>query len=121
MALPNTRSVWLLARPVPILPPGIIGLCHWGVLVTELSSVDITVFMSSTRLGGSGVSDTVLGVLCDLRTEGSLTRVRVQITNPFLLSSAKVWKRGVVHFIGTTTLSDEQIRTIGVSTPGLEV
>ena len=110
MGLQKTRSLWLLARPISIFPRGIV-FCHWGVLVTELSDIDITVFISRRHLGDS--SDITLGVLYDLRTEGVFNRVKVQITNPFLLSSVNLWKRSVSRFIGITTLSDDEIRTIG--------
>lgn len=113
------KHVWLFARPhrssfLKWVSYGGFDLHHWGVLVSDLSRVDLEVV-----LNGSGRAktryDVELGIMYELyRTSHGKNVVR--IGSPFLLSTLmENWLFYTGQFIGTTTLSDKAIADQGRS------
>jgi hypothetical protein len=123
------RGVWLFAKPlsgaqgIPALvstSDGRFHLCHWGVLVTELSVTDLTVILQSNRAGFGGTKDKDddLGALYELyRIKGSLYTVR--ISHPFTTSMLRVfWTNFSPKYIGDTQMQDNKIAEEGMYSYG---
>ena len=122
------RSVWILARELsfatlfPALTDtsdGKFHLCHWGVLVTsrELSEADIIQAwndrMAQTVADESKNSKAVLGVLYELDRVGS--RSTVNVISAFGRKNLHSgFSSLAVEFIGTPTLSDQDIENEGM-------
>jgi hypothetical protein len=121
---PNvTYSVWLLTRPLSytiFFPPfgatsdGKHHLCHWGILVNEMSQVDAQAIWQRTR--NYGASDkTELGTMYELfRDEND--RNNVHITTPFQMANMKKeWPMFSMQYVGQTLMSYERIKQEGKS------
>lgn len=116
-------SVWLLARPLSaanLFPPfestsnGKYHLCHWGVLITDISIPDMNVLLSRTKQDGRR-DTTKLGVLYELlRFEGNQNIVN--IARPFTaLTVREQWRTFSSVYIGKTKLTQEKIEQEGSS------
>lgn len=120
-----TRSVWIFARPLSgsgVFPAssmvaashGHFPLCHWGVLVTELSIVDVKALIS--RDGGSSVTDDLkLGVMWELLRRPD-NKTTVNKSNPFKVATIKqLWSTLSAQYIGRTLMIDEEVQSEGNS------
>ena len=113
------KHVWLFARPhrssfLKWVSYGGFDLHHWGVLVSDLSQVDLEVV-----LNGSGRAktryDVELGTMYELYRTSQGKNV-VRIGSPFLFSTLmENWLFYTGQFMGTTTLSDKAIADQGGS------
>ena len=119
-------SVWLITRPISmesrlsalgISSDGKAHLRHWGVLVSELTLLDIQVILQWTRYSGN--DDTPLGTMYELcREEGRYTNVN--IVRPFGMEIIRrEWGSFSADFVGTTEMAYEDIKREG--NPKLEL
>ena len=114
------RSVYVVARPISLLGlipivgtalGGNFSFCHWGMLVSEWSTVDLqAMVLRSTGVHGE---DVALGILFELLPlENNFTSFR--ITEPFgALIIQKEWRPTLVAYAGTTTLRNEELQAVG--------
>jgi hypothetical protein len=121
-----SRSVWIFARPLSgasIFPgpatatssQGKFHLCHWGILVTDLSIVDVKALTLRSKQGSGTTDNTPLGTLWELiRTlENQST---VNMSQPFRVSMLKEqWITFSAKHIGSTKLTDEQVQNEGIN------
>ena len=119
------RFVWVIARPLSatrLVAPleftsnGKFHLCHWGVLVSDLSiEVLTTLLVESGKTPTTDDNDAVLGELWELtRVEGNIDTVNV--TRPFRVSILKAkWMTFSAQRLGTTFMTSDEIRLKGVS------
>ena len=92
---------------------GYFHLCHWGVLITPLSIVDIKAIALRDGRGWSDSSDLELGIMWELHRlpDGKNT---VNKTNPFCLSTFKTqWPTCSGQFMGVTSDTIEEIQLEG--------
>ena len=88
-------------------------LCHWGVLVTDSTSVDVESLEIETR--ELGQTDDRLGVLWELQRTPS-DKNTVNVVQPFMLSTLKEqWMDYSAKHIGTTVMSHDEIQRKGVN------
>ena len=89
-------------------------LCHWGVLVTELSIVDMKVLILCNGQRWSGLEDTELGVMWELnRTVENLNTVHVY--RPFKKSTIReCWNTFSARYMGATEMANERIQLEGI-------
>lgn len=123
---PSTKqNVWIFARPLSgygIFPAssmaatshGHFHLCHWGILVTPLSIVDIKAIVSSGQRGWSQASDLELGILWELHRLPD-NKNTVNKTNPFQISTFKTqWPTCSGQYMGETSCTGEKIQLQGM-------
>ena len=115
---PGRRAVWLFARPLRSsffdwLTRGDFVLNHWGLLVSNLSLVDMEVTLQrslKTGLKNKGAWEVNLGTMYDLyrTSEG---RSAVQRKDQFRPPKSSF----AFQFVATTNLGDEEIFKIGLA------
>jgi hypothetical protein len=112
------RSVWIVARPYFFFPPLNLphfAFYHWGVLVTELTVIDVQSLLCPLE-SIPELEDSVLGTLF----EGDLTaerRLKLVCTHAFKLSTFNTkWKDPLIYHVGMTGLSDNEIYNEGKNT-----
>ena len=115
------RHVWLCTRPLGYgLPamevtsdPSRLYLRHWGVLVSELSVVDIQVIVHSISSINSGE---VIGTVYHLMQYANQPEVFVdnQTTVEMLRTD---WKLIHLEYVGETLLTHEMIMQEGITSP----
>jgi len=124
---PSTkRNVWLFARPLSgygIFPASAMAttshghfyLCHWGVLVTPLSIVDIkAIVLRDGQRGWSQASDLELGIMWELHRLPD-DKNTVNKTNPFQISTFKTqWPTCSGQYIGETSCTVAKIQLEGM-------
>lgn len=105
-------TVWLFTRPLSLFPQfgittdGKPALRHWGVLISELTLLDVQVIMQRTR--GSLEEDTTLGTMYELFQEEGYGNVN--IIRPFGISIIrKEWHSFSSQYIGTTDMTLQMI------------
>lgn len=121
-----SRSVWIFARPLSgasIFPTpttatsshGKFHLCHWGILVTDLSIVDVKALTLRSKQGPSMTDDTPLGTMWELiRT--LTNESTVNMSQPFEVSMLKEqWVTFSAKHIGSTRLTDDQVQNSGMN------
>lgn len=111
-------NVWLLARPLTrtsFIPPltslsdGKYPLCHWGVLITNLSVTDIEYHFENRY----GSAERHLGTLYELRRIDE-NQHSVNMIQPFLTSDLRAeWRRVSKKWLGLTTKSNQEISAAG--------
>jgi hypothetical protein len=114
-------SVWVFTRPLyytNLFPPldtrskGSDYLRHWGVLVTELSILDMKILFQRTR--SSEEAGTAVGTLYELiRVEGGSTINILQPINITILR--RDWRALSGQYIGTTHMTHAMIGLEGNS------
>src|SRR5438105_1676198 len=118
----NAQSVWILARPLSacsVFPPfewtsrGKYPLCHWGVLVSPLSVVDVKALLYAMRQTRHTTEDSEIGIMWELEHHvGQLNTVNV--TRPFTVSCArKFWNTFNAECVGGTTYNRTAIQAEG--------
>jgi hypothetical protein len=118
----NAQYVWILARPLSassVFPPfewtshGKYPLCHWGVLVSSLSVVDVKALLFAMRQTRHTTEDSEIGIMWELEHRvGQLNTVNV--TRPFTVSCArKFWNTFNAECVGETTYSRAAIQNEG--------
>lgn len=113
------RTVWLFARPLRSsfldwLTRGNFVLNHWGVLVSDISCMDVEVTIQrSLRPAKNSMEAT--GTMYELyRTSDGKNVVRR--TNPFSSSTWRdCWPSFAYQFVATTNLGDEEIFNLGLA------
>jgi hypothetical protein len=105
-------TVWLFTRPLSFFPSfgitsdGKPALRHWGVLISELTLLDVQVIMQRTR--GSLEEDTTLGTMYELFPEEGYGNVH--IIRPFgILRIRNEWHSFSAQYIGTTLITLQMI------------
>jgi hypothetical protein len=115
------RSVWLLTRPlsfarsVPLLATSAEGtayMCHWGVLVNDLSLVDGRAILARAQ-EYCGDNDTDLGTMYEsFPYENSQNTVSVR--RPFgIFVLRSEWLMFSAQYVGSTTMPHERIKEEG--------
>jgi hypothetical protein len=105
-------TVWLLTRPlsyaISIRPLATLSfgkhhLCHWGLLVSEMTILDAKVIFLRTLEYGAN-DDTELGTMYDLcRDEKS--RNMVNVKRPFRVSHLRTeWNTFTAQYVGETKM-----------------
>jgi hypothetical protein len=119
----SRRSVWLLTRPLRPLQgrlfPNFLNtpaFSHWGVLVTDRPSNDLSALVSARN--NPEYTHESLGALWELkRTTSDTTRdFEVQINDPFELRhllEGKEWGMFSMEYVGETLLSQEELEMAG--------
>ena len=118
-----SKNVWIFAKPLSgasviptfitaLISRGKFPLCHWGVLITHLTSVDVE--RLEFRTGELGQGDDSFGVLWELnRAPDDKNTVNVQ---PFTLLTLKnQWIKFSAKYIGTTTMNHDEIQREGIN------
>jgi hypothetical protein len=113
---PGHRAVWLFARPLRSsffdwLTRGNFVLNHWGLLVSDLSPVDMEITLQRSFKTGrnrQGAWEANLGTMYDLyrTSEG---KSAVQTRNQFRPPRSSF----AFQFVATTNLGDEEIFELG--------
>jgi hypothetical protein len=115
------RFVWLFTRPlsaadvVPLLESvsnGKSHLCHWGVLVTDITKPDLNALLLRNKQV-TGIEKTELGIMYELfRLE--TTQNVVNITRPFTVSTLRaLWHVYSAMYIGATEMPHNAIEREG--------
>jgi hypothetical protein len=118
-------SVWLFTRPlsyalfsppVAISSKGIHHLSHWGILVNEISMIDLTVMLSRT-MRHNATENTDFGIMYELIQEENRLN-NINITKIFGMNSIKAeWPMLSVQYVGKTTMTHETIKQEGAYLP----
>ena len=115
----NGRSVWLFTRPagtgrIPIVVSALDGkhhLCHWGILITELSVVDAKAIIFRTRPQSEDIE---LGTMFELSRDFQDLNT-VSVTAPFTIAMAREkWRPFSAMIIGETAMTDAEIESEGI-------
>jgi len=125
---PSTKpnAVWIFAHPLSgwgIFPEssmaatsqGHFHLCHWGVLVTPLSIVDIkAIVLRNWQRERSQASDLELGIMWELHRLPD-NKYTINTTNPFRLSTFRTkWHTCLGQYMGETSCTEEKIQLEGM-------
>jgi hypothetical protein len=108
-------DVWLFARILELplvgkLSKGSYPLCHWGVLVTELSAADLVGHLGTNVRSQQTVG---LGTMYQLSRTAENQNI-LRISNPFLVSELREdWPKPFWTRMGRTDLSKDRISEIG--------
>ena len=115
-------SVWLFTRPLSYAmfsPPiatsseGIHHLSHWGVLVNEISMIDLTVILSRSMRHNAN-EDIEFGVMYELFQENHVNNI--SINKHFGMNSIRnEWHMFSMQYVGKTTMTHETIKREGIS------
>jgi hypothetical protein len=116
-------SVWLFTRPLSyamFLPPlastsdGKDHLRHWGVLVNQMTLMDLQVMLS--RQNSYGANDnTELGVMYELHRDESNMNT-VSINRKFGMNSVRnEWRMFSMQYVGNTAMTHDFIKQQGMS------
>ena len=113
------RSVWLFARPLRSsffdwLTRGNFVLNHWGVLVSDVSCIDMEITLQRSFRACTDSIETTVGTMYELyRTSDGKNVVRR--TNPFPSPTWRdSWSLFAYNFVATTNLGDEEIMQLGL-------
>ena len=116
----SPRNVWLLARPTSHAvrfsylaesSHGSFPLCHWGVLVTDLSLKTFPKVIQSETSASQG--SFLLGDLYEL-FQGERGNATANRTSPFLVNDLRRdWRMVSFKFVGTTLKTDTSIMAQG--------
>jgi len=122
LSAPENRTVWLFARPLRSsffdwLSRGDLVLCHWGLLVSDISRADIMALalqrVRSTE-GNRALPQVSLGRMYEL-CRASDGKNSVMITCPRRLSTLRdSWSSFVYQFVSTTSLKYAEIDSYGM-------
>ena len=114
-------SVWLFTRPItyamtfPSIAASSDGknyLRHWGVLVNEMTIIDIEVIISRVRKYGAN-DNTDLGIMYELHRNND-NKNDLRITEKFGINSVRnEWPMFSMEYIGETTMTYDIIKIIG--------
>ena len=114
-------SIWLITRslyyakdfpPLEFTSNGRDHLRHWGVIVSELSIIDIQVIMQRSR-GNWGTELTSLGTLYELFRDGSQQNT-VNVIRPFHMGMIREdWRGFSSQYIGLSDMTHEMIEQEG--------
>jgi hypothetical protein len=115
-----TYSVWLFIRPLSwstIFPPLAVTsqdkhhLCHWGVLVTELSLVDAQALIQrNTTIRGT--ENIALGKMYELMRD-EYNRNNAHAHGFDLMKLKDQWSTFSAQYIGLTDLNHQRIKNEG--------
>ena len=116
----SLRSVYILGRPYSFFPPlGLAAhahfyLCHWGVLVTELTVIDIESVVFQTK-SLTPLENPEIGSMFELNRTAE-NRIMLECIRRFTLSILnKHWRNLAIHYVGMTDMPDERIQAEGRS------
>jgi len=119
IAASTDRTVWLFARPFQSsffdwLTRGNFVVNHWGVLISDVSRVDVEVTLQRSLKAGSNLVEPI-GTMYELyRTSDGKNVVRR--TNPFASSTWRdSWPSFAYQSVATTNLGDEEIFKLGLA------
>jgi len=85
-------------------------LCHWGVLVSDLTIIDTKVILQTANKGNRTVH---LGKMYELlQIEG---RSHVFVDTEFTMRELNGWRSFAEQYFGETRLTHEQITTQGIN------
>jgi hypothetical protein len=122
MQIMKDYSVWLFSRPLTYAmfsPPiaasseGIHCLSHWGVLVNEMSMIDLTVILSRT-MRNSANENTEFGIMYELH-QGENRVNNISINKIFGMKSIRnEWRMFSMEYVGKTTMSHDAIKQEGI-------
>ena len=114
-------SVWLFSRPLTYAmfsPPiaasseGIYHLSHWGVLVSEMSMIDLTVILSRT-MRNNGNENTEFGIMYELH-QGENHVNNISIHNFGMKSIRNEWRMFSMQYVDNTTMTHDAIKQEGI-------
>lgn len=116
------RNVWLFARPLsgtrwlPTLAKSSDGkfhLCHWGVLVTNITAIDIrAIALKEIRNFGS-LENIILGTMYELKCIDN-DKNSAHVQHDFGTSDLSLeWRSFSTEYIGDTEMSDIDISKEG--------
>ena len=115
-------SVWLFSHPlmyaifsppIAISSKGIYHLSHWGVLVNEMSMVDLTVILSRTMQNNVN-ENTEFGIMYELH-QGENNVNNISIKNFFGMKSIRnEWHMFSMQYVGKTTMTHDVIKQEGI-------
>lgn len=118
----NERSLWIFARPTSLaLTTGLSStstgkyhLCHWGILVTDTSVVDMKALLARVQGNSVAAGNVALGSLYELnRLEGNQNTVNS--VRPFTVSALRAeWPSFFAEHIGMTGFCDDAILLEGL-------
>lgn len=121
------RNVWIFARPLSVsrwfrplinTSEGRFHLCHWGVLVSDMSFIHtkqlINLALRKQTHDNAWSPDTLLGKMYQLeRVEGS--KNTVNITRSFRLRDLNGdWSSFACVWVGNTSMTDSEISHAGL-------
>jgi hypothetical protein len=118
-------SLWLFTRPLSYAlfsPPvatsskGIHHLSHWGILVNEMSMIDLTVILSRTMPHNAN-ENTEFGIMYELIQEENRLN-NISITKNFGMNSIKTqWPMFSMQYVGKTRMTHDAIKQEGMYRP----
>lgn len=112
-----TYTVWLFTRPLSFFPPfgiasdGKPALRHWGVLVSELTVLNVQVITQRTR--GYSDDDTSLGTMYELFREEGYGNVNI-LRSFGIATIRRDWRAFSTQHVGTTEMTFEMIDLEGM-------
>jgi hypothetical protein len=110
--LTRPLSYATLFQPIASLSDGKSHLRHWGILVSDMSLLDLEVLLSRTRRSGTN-DRTVLGTMYELYRIADKNSVKIDAE--FEMDSLKTdWPMFVVTYVGKTTMSYKEIKGKGI-------
>lgn len=118
-SLPSNRSVWVLAKPIDAAGPfsflseGKWPLCHWGVLVSEYSTVDMRIMWLSRKEMHPGKTLS-WGVLFELWRSPNHTNTPHMVTDFDKEYLVQYWPVSSITFVGETKCQDQQLLEEGM-------
>src|SRR5436190_6359836 len=105
-------SVWLFTRPISYAmsftstatsSDGRDYLCHWGVLVNEMNTVDVEVIISRVQKYGAN-DNTDMGIMYELH-RNECNKNDLVITGKIGINSVKEkWPMFSIQYVGDTTM-----------------
>ena len=127
MQIMKDYSVWLFTRPLTYAmfsPPiaasseGIHHLSHWGVLVNEMSMIDLTVILSRTREHKlrNANENTEFGIMYELFQEENHVN-NIKMNKIFGKTIKNEWPMFSVKYVGKTTMTHDAIKQEGTHLP----
>jgi hypothetical protein len=122
----HPRNVWIFARPLsgtrwfPVTAKSSTGkfhLCHWGILVSEVTVMDVRAISLGRMQNWTSTENVVLGTMYELERLGD--KNTVHISRSFgTLKMNEEWRTVSAEYVGDTAMSDVEISTHGMSTLG---
>lgn len=118
---PEIRTVWLFARPLRSsffdwLSRGDLVLCHWGLLLSDISIVDLKISLQSPQRARQPQkkSELMLGRMYELgrMSDGKIAVVSSQVRWPNLTDD---WPSFAYQIVSTTGLLDDEIESLGMA------
>lgn len=112
--------MWILARPTSLagllapLSKGKYPICHWGILFSPHTKVDLNVIWMSKR-SKSTPEHQVWGTLIELKRTAENTNAARVITDFGLQHIQKEWAFSSITYIGQSQLEDEALMRRGMT------